>query len=90
MHRDNPRVTKGASPPFSSLLEDRPFVLINEEAFEKRLFFALSRWHGMCRARKKNNLCFVVLIEKSKNTTLSGGSLGSRVDEERSQLRDLV
>lgn len=91
MHRDNPRVTKGASPPFSSLLEDRPFVLINEEAFEKKLFFALSRWHGMCRARKKNNnLCFVVLIEKSKNTTLSGGSLGSRVDEERSQLRDLV
>lgn len=92
MHRDNPRVTKGASPPFSSLLEDRPFVLINEEAFEKRPFFALSRWHGMCRARKKknNNLCFVVLIEKSKNTTLSGGSLGSRVDEERSQLRDLV
>lgn len=28
--------------------------------------------------------------EKNKNTTLSSGSLGSRVDEERSQLRDLV
>lgn len=93
MHRDNPRVTKGASPPFSSLLEDRPFVLINEEAFEKKLFFFLRFRDGMgCagREKKNNNLCFVVLIEKSKNTTLSGGSLGSRVDEERSQLRDLV
>lgn len=91
MHRDNPRVTKGASPPFSSLLEDRPFVLINEEAFEKRPFFcAFEMAWDVPGAKKNNNLCFVVLIEKSKNTTLSGGSLGSRVDEERSQLRDLV
>ena len=30
------------------------------------------------------------LYEEKKNTTLSGGSLGSCVDEERSQLRELM
>jgi hypothetical protein len=29
-------------------------------------------------------------IERTKMTTLSGGSLGSCVDEERSQLRELM
>ena len=29
-------------------------------------------------------------VKGAKNTTLCGGSLGSRVDEERSQLRELM
>lgn len=59
MHRDNPRVTKGASPPFSSLLEDRPFVLINEEAFEKRLFFCAFEmaWDVPGAKKKQTTTC---------------------------------
>lgn len=61
MHRDNPRVTKGASPPFSSLLEDRPFVLINEEAFEKKLFFLRFRDGMGCAGREKKKTTTCVL-----------------------------
>ena len=41
--------------------------------------------------KKFSNSKKATLLEKPKqSTTLSSGSLGSRVDEERSQLRDLV
>ena len=33
---------------------------------------------------------FYVVALLNKNTTLCGGSLGSRVDEERSKLRELM
>lgn len=39
-----------------------------------------------------SSYCFVVIASKLKTiyTTLGGGSLGSCVDEERSQLRELM
>lgn len=56
-----------------------------------RLFLCAFEMARDVPGAEKKKKCFVVLIEKPKTyTTLSGGSLGSRVDEERSQLRDLV
>ena len=61
-----------------------PALTALPSGFEPRCLFILSQTFGFC--------CHLVrrAQKQKRETTLNGGSLGSCVDEERSQLRELM
>ena len=68
-----------------------PDSIINTHCECNACITGLGAHHNMCKSRKSllclENLLFSYIINEICSTTANGGSLGSLVDEERSQLR---